>query len=175
MSEVVNAKGRAAISRATASTGLLVAALSIAAAVIHFAVVPEHLEEYVPFGLAFMGLGTFQLVTALAGFRSPSALRYAVIFVNAGAIATWLVSRSIGLPLGPEPWHPEAIAVPDLISSAFELVLIALLAPGLHKGRRFSLRPTSVPVVTITTMVLIGLLTIVAIVAVGMPSDMAAQ
>ena len=42
----------------------------------------------------------------------------------AGLITLWALSRTIGLPLGPEPLHPEAASLPDLLAVALEIGLI---------------------------------------------------
>ena len=40
-------------------------------------------------------------------------------------VAVWALSRTSGLPFGPEPGVPEEIGVPDLVSVALELVTAA--------------------------------------------------
>ena len=48
---------------------------------------------------------------------------------NAAVIFIWLASRTVGLPVGPEPWTREAITLPDLLATIFEggVVLLAAL------------------------------------------------
>ncbi|MGQ0669257.1 MAG: hypothetical protein ACT4PO_06255, partial [Actinomycetota bacterium] len=46
---------------------------------------------------------------------------------NAGIVVLWVVSRTTGLPIGPEPGSPEAAGVLDLVATAYE----ALSAVGL--------------------------------------------
>ena len=84
--------------------GWVAAACSIAAAVIHLAVIEEHLAEYVPFGIAFALLAIFQLAWPLAYLPRPTrALALAAVVINLGAVVVWVWSRSWGLPIGPEP------------------------------------------------------------------------
>ena len=100
---------------------VIAAALSLAAAGIHFAVIGEHLEEDVLFGVLFFTLGWFQLVWAqvyLIWQRRPVAL--AAVLVNLGAILVWVMSRTIGLPIGPEAWIPEQVGFPDLLATSFD-------------------------------------------------------
>jgi hypothetical protein len=48
---------------------------------------------------------------------------------NAAVIFIWLASRTVGLPVGPEPWTREAITFPDMLATVFEggVVLLAVL------------------------------------------------
>jgi hypothetical protein len=53
---------------------------------------------------------------------------------NALVIGMWLVSRTIGAPLGPSPWVPETIGIEDSLSTAFEILIVAG-ALGFVRGR----------------------------------------
>ena len=44
---------------------------------------------------------------------------------NAGVIAGWALSRTAGLPVGPEPWTPEPATLLDGAATAFELGVVA--------------------------------------------------
>ena len=44
---------------------------------------------------------------------------------NLGVAAVWLLSRTAGLPLGPDPWTPESVGVADSIATALEVLLAA--------------------------------------------------
>jgi hypothetical protein len=112
------------------------ALLVLTAAAIHFAVVPEHLDEYVPFGLFFVAAGLAQLVLAAAILTTP--LRGLMLAGAAGTvaiIALWIVSRTVGVPIGPEPWEPEAPGAIDVACTAMEAVS-AILLVGLAARRR---------------------------------------
>src|SRR5215471_6060959 len=83
------------------------ALLILGAAAIHFAVAPEHFEEYLPYGLFFAGLGLTQLGLAVVLLTAPSRRLYAIASVGMVAvIAIWLASRTVGLPLGPDARKP---------------------------------------------------------------------
>ena len=43
---------------------------------------------------------------------------------NGTIIALWTVTRTVGLPVGPEPWQPEAIAALDVLSTLCEVALV---------------------------------------------------
>jgi hypothetical protein len=105
-----------------------VALLSIGAAVIHFAVVSEHFDEWWLTGTFFLALGVFQLVWALLVLFAPSPLLYlAGAVANALVVVLWIVSRTSGVPVGPEAGNAEPVALPDSLATAFEVVLVAIL------------------------------------------------
>jgi hypothetical protein len=107
-------------------------ALSVGAAAIHFAVIPDHFEEWWAFGLFFAILGWFQAVWPIAYVNRPSRrLAWIAIAVNLATIVVWAWSRTIGLPVGPEPGMPEGIGAADLVATGLELALVlGLLASG---------------------------------------------
>ena len=110
-------------------TATVAMALSLGAAAIHFAVIGEHFEEYPPYGVAFTALAWFQVGWAVSWVverRRPLAL--ASIVVNGGALVVWAVSRTVGLPIGPEPGELEPIGPLDILAGVLEVTLIAILA-----------------------------------------------
>lgn len=110
----------------TPSQRVLLAGTSIAAGIIHAAVVPEHLDEAWIFGIFFLLAACFQLVWAVPAFVRPTATVFAAgVAANGALIATWLVSRTSGLPIGPEPWMPEPAGVLDVGATALELLIVA--------------------------------------------------
>jgi hypothetical protein len=116
------------------------AALSVGAAAIHFAVIPDHLEEWWAFGLFFAVLGWFQAVWPIAYLDRPSRrLALLAIAVNLATVVVWAWSRTSGLPVGPEPGMPEAIGAADLASTAFEITLVVGLLRLQALGDRRSL------------------------------------
>lgn len=105
------------------------ATLSFGAAAIHVWVTPEHLEEYLPFGIVFAALALFQLGWAASYLRRrPSWLLVIGLVVNAGTVLFWAWSRTSGLPFGPDPYEPESVGARDLAASLFEGILVAILA-----------------------------------------------
>jgi hypothetical protein len=102
-----------------------VAVASAGAATIHFAVVDQHLAEYWLFGVFFVAVALAQLGWMVAIVSSPTRPLYVVgALGNALVVLTWVVSRTIGLPLGPHAGDPEAVGVADAVSTAFELVVV---------------------------------------------------
>lgn len=43
-------------------------------------------------------------------------------------VVTWVVSRTVGVPVGDTPWESEAVGAIDVIASAFEVGVIAAIA-----------------------------------------------
>jgi hypothetical protein len=59
--------------------------------------------------------------------------------MNAAVIGLWLVTRTTGLPVGPEPWEAEAVGTADLLCSGLEAVVVVLLMvtvqrPDVHES-----------------------------------------
>ncbi|MEA3019513.1 MAG: hypothetical protein QOI47_1037 [Actinomycetota bacterium] len=102
------------------------AALVITAA-IHVAVVPEHLREWPAAAVVFVALAALEGLLAVAVLARPSRslLRWGTALSVASAVL-WLMSRTVGLPLGPEAFSAEALGAPDVIATSLE-VLTALL------------------------------------------------
>ena len=111
--------------------------LSAGAGAIHLYAIPEHLKEYWPFAAFFAGVAAFQAAWALAVLARPQRGLYGIGAVaSAGLITLWALSRTSGLPLGPEPWHPEAASLPDVLAVALESGLILTI-----RARRGSRHP----------------------------------
>jgi hypothetical protein len=115
------------------------AALMAGAGVIHLAFGPDHMAEYLPFGVAFYVMGFGQLIGGLAvAFPSGSRrLLSAAILANLGISALWLISRTVGLPIGSEPWTKEAVGIADVTCVAFQLGVAGLLATEMIRRPRF--------------------------------------
>ena len=116
----------------------LLAAGLVGSAVIHAAVVPEHLAEWAGAGVFFAVLAAAELAVAavLLARPQPGALLAAAI-VSIGPLALWLYSRTVGLPFGPGAGVPEPVGLPDCTACALEVItlLVALILLG-GSGRR---------------------------------------
>lgn len=143
------------------------ALLSTSAAVIHFAVVWEHLQEFALFGVLFAVTAVLQLAwAALVLLRPSRPLLLAGALGSAGVAAAWLLSRTAGLPLGPEAWSPEPLGVPDLLATAFEVVIaIGVLVLIRARAARVRLAPRRAAAGTRALAVVLVLLTSVALLA----------
>jgi hypothetical protein len=138
---------------------------SAAAATIHFAVIPPHWDEYVPFVVLFAVSGAFQLLWAAAVLVRPDrAVLLAGAVVNLGVAAAWALSRTVGMPIGPEAWTPEAVGFADVAATVFELAVAAgcfvLLSSA---GRRLEARTTRVMAQLAATAIAIALFAALAL------------
>ncbi len=111
------------------------ALMTLGAAAIHFGVAPDHLNEYLPFGIFFILVGLAQVALAVAAIVRPGRRVFAAAaLVAAGCMALWLVSRTVGLPIGPEPWKPEAMGTPDIITGILEALSALIFGILLWRG-----------------------------------------
>lgn len=111
-----------------------VAGLLAVAGAIHVVAGVDHAPEYLPFAVAFFAMAAFQLLAAAAVARGTTtdALRGAIVGLSVAVAALWAVSRLVGLPIGPEPWQPEAVGVQDAVCTAAEVLAAVLM---LRMGR----------------------------------------
>jgi hypothetical protein len=112
-------------------TFVAIAAVATAAAAgIHFAVAPDHFHEWWGFGAFFVVAGLVQLAWA----ASPSNAAIG-IGGNAALIALWALSRTTGLPFGPDAGTPEGIGPVDAASVLLELAAVLVLVKTLVAAR----------------------------------------
>jgi hypothetical protein len=104
---------------------LLVATL-LGGAAVHAAVVREHLAHWPAAGLFFVLLAVTGLVVGMALLRRVDRPRLlAALALSVGPLLVWLVSRTAGLPFGPEAGEPEQVAWTDAAAC-----LLALAGAG---------------------------------------------
>jgi hypothetical protein len=110
----------------------LVAGLSAAAGVIHFAMVPSHMGEWAAEGVAFAVVGWVQLAVALLVVVRPSRLLLAATIVaNVAFVGAWVVSRTTGPPFGPHSGVAESASLVDITTVGLEMALVLLAALAL--------------------------------------------
>ena len=106
---------------------LAAAVLSVAAGGIHATVAEEHAREHWAFGAFFVAVAAFQLLWSFAVLTRPSRRVFlAGAAVNLAVVAVWLVSRLVGLPLGPNTWEAEAAGFVDSLVTAYEAGVVVL-------------------------------------------------
>lgn len=118
------------------------AVFSLGAAGLHFAYTPSHLAEYWLYGVFFVALACAQLLWAIGVvFRPWRWLLVAGIAGNAAVIVVWVLSRTIGVWVGPNATVSEAATYPDMLSTALEaLIILGAVVIVFHPGllaRRF--------------------------------------
>jgi hypothetical protein len=124
---------------------LAAALLSAGAAAIHYAVINGHFDEWWGFGAFFVASGIAQLAWAIAAVTWPSrSLFWLGVLGNAAIVALWIVTRTAGTLLGPEPHTPEPVGLADTVATGFEAAIVACAlllasrAPGRRNARKLS-------------------------------------
>ena len=122
------------------------ALLSVAAAVIHVWVMPEHFEEWWGYGVFFLIAALAQALYAIVILRAPTPTLLRVgIIGNVAIIALWVVTRTIGIPVfGPHAGEIEAIGAIDVASKLVELLLIVVLGVMLRSASQRPPRTMSI-------------------------------
>lgn len=124
----------------TSDLVIVAATLSFGAGAIHAFVVDDHLHESIAFGVFFIAAAIFQIGWGLEVIRKPGErLLLAGALVNALIVAVWIASRTIGLPVGPEAWTPEAVGLADAVSTLFEVGVAAFAAVAATSRTRLEL------------------------------------
>jgi hypothetical protein len=117
-------------------TAWTLAALSGTAAAVHAQVCPEHFRESAAFGVFFLCASAGQAAWAMAVCRRPGRT---VLLLgaagNAAVVALWAVSRTIGLPIGPQAWRPEAVSQPDTAATLIEVFIVVAVAHMARSNR----------------------------------------
>ena len=102
--------------------------LAWGAGLIHVVAAFDHVDEYVPFAVFFALLAPLQFAWGVAVYRRPDRrLLIAGAVGSLAIVALWILSRTTGVPIGPQAWQPERVGVLDAICSADEAVLAALV------------------------------------------------
>ncbi|GAB3067294.1 hypothetical protein [Pedococcus soli] len=123
------------------------ALLSVGAALIHVGVSADHFREWWAAGLFFLVTAAAQLAWAAWLWARPASRRVLAVGA-AGSVALvllWVVSRTSGLPIGPEAGVAEAVGAADVVCGILELACagLALVASAGLVPRR--LRTPSTP------------------------------
>src|SRR5215510_6428826 len=116
-------------SRAASSWQYGLALTSLATAAIHFAVTGDHFEEDVLFGVFFVAVAWAQALWAVAILLTPTRLVLAAgLAGNLAVVVLWVVSRTVGVPIGPEAGTAEAVGAIDVAATILELVIVVVSA-----------------------------------------------
>ena len=122
-------KQRSATEALTLVAGILV----FASAVIHGAVIADHLEYYWPSGVFFLVVSCAQAAWVVLAYRHPRNRRIllAGAIGNGLLVVVWAISRTAGMPVGPKPWAAEPIGAADVLATVDQLAAVGLLAIAL--------------------------------------------
>lgn len=120
----------------------------MAAGAIHGSLTTAHFQVWWAYGLFFLVAALAQVLWGLAlvtdainprhwgdGWRrARRRLLIAGATGNLALLVTYVVSRTTGVPLGPEQ-GPQSVAVIDVVATMLELTIVALVAAVLRSGR----------------------------------------
>ncbi len=122
----------------------LVAGFAVAAGVIHAVALVQHFGEGFLYGVFFAVVSASQLAWGTRVYRQPDKWRSlaAGAVANLTIAAVWVLSRTTGVPLGPEAGQPEAAGVIDILATLDEVAIaacvIAILRPAGRLGTRLT-------------------------------------
>jgi hypothetical protein len=126
---------RGPASRARSASGIQLimfaaALLSMAAALIHLAVIREHLDEYWLYGVFFVVVGVGQMGWAfLALWRPSSLVLWLGAIGNGGVVLFFVITRTIGTLIGPAASEPARLGFGDAMVTGYQvLIVLASLA-----------------------------------------------
>jgi hypothetical protein len=136
------------------------AIVSIATAVIHFAVAGQHFQEYWMYGVFMLVVAWLQLLWAMVAVAKPSRLLlYGGAILNAGVVAVYIITRTAGDIVGPGASSAEHAGFGDVLCTVLEAIVVAGCAWLLtirtdpQVGRqRLLVAPAAVGVVTATLL-----------------------
>lgn len=125
-------------SAARSERTLLLVCLSAAAGLIHAKALIDHVGHYWLFGVFFGVLTYAQVLWATVVYRRPDDRRWLMPAAvgSLAVVGVWVVSRSVGLPIGPWAGRPEPLAMTDITATLNELLLAALVVAMLRPGGR---------------------------------------
>ena len=122
------------------------ALLVLVSSIIHSAQIAPHFEQYWLYGAFFAVVALWQALWAARIYGDPLNRRLLVAGIagNVGLIVVWAISRTAGVPIGPQGWHAEAVGPVDVLSKLDELgavVLIALVLARLREREPRAISP----------------------------------
>jgi hypothetical protein len=101
-------------------------------------VTPEHFGEWWGYGTFMLAAFVAQAIYAVFLLVWPRwpLLLLASVSGNLAIIGMWVVSRTVGIPLGPSAGEVAGMGKLDMISTATEVALVAVLMGLLNLYRR---------------------------------------
>lgn len=133
---------------------LVAATLSVAGGAIHGLASPEHFSEWWGYGLFFLAATLAQVLfglllltrgidteTGLSWDQVRRPLYLAGVLGNLAIMLLWVVTRTVGVPAGPEAGEVEAVGQLDAVSKVIEALLVLVLATLWWRSRDRADRP----------------------------------
>jgi len=104
----------------------LLGLLSMAAALIHLAVIEQHWTQYWLYGAFFIAVGLAQQAWAVAIPAAQTRLLLSGGVVgNALVVLTWIITRTVGSLIGPAATVPARAGFGDLVATALQVLIVA--------------------------------------------------
>ena len=119
----------------------VVAWLSITAGAIHAIATIDHFSHWWLYGAFFLVLTYGQVLWGISLLRKTPSERSLTLGAkaNLAIVGVWLLSRTIGVPIGPEGGSTEPVGVMDVAATLDQIALVAYVAlivrPGLRAVR----------------------------------------
>lgn len=111
---------------------LLVCGLAWATGLIHIQASVGHRDKSLLIAILLALVATAQFVWGAAVYRAPGDARLLWIGAAGSLIiaAAWGLSRTAGVPIGPEHWDPEPIGLIDSLATTDEIALAWFVIRG---------------------------------------------
>lgn len=110
------------------------AAALLGAAIIHFAMVPQHMSEWAPEGIAFVATGWVQVALAIGVVIGPKRWMFLATLLASGLfIAAWVVTRLWGAPFGPGSGVAQPASFVDIACVALEAIALVIALTSLWR------------------------------------------
>ena len=102
----------------------------VGAALIHAVWTAIHLQESTLEGVSFLLIALAQSALAFGLLMFPNRRTYLLaIALSLGIVGMWALSRTVGLPVGPQTGTREPVGMPDLMATLFELLTVLAVLP----------------------------------------------
>lgn len=123
---------------------VLLSILQLGASAIHFLQSPRHFEEDQLYGWFFLGVGALQMAAAVLVIVWRKSVVYVLLASgSAGLLMLWILTRTVGIPLGEDAGRIQVVGAADLTAGVFELLTLILSLVWLRyslDGRTASVR-----------------------------------
>jgi hypothetical protein len=149
-----------AVYTTTETVLMLVAATAFIDGLIHIGAAVDHFGEFPLYTLVFAVLATVQMSWAAMILLRPSRLvLLSGCAFTVSVVALWVASRTIGVPIAPQAWVPEAVGVADLVETVGEIATVtAVLSLVLSPRHRFARHVTERMVPVLMMVLLLSVL-----------------
>ena len=127
------------------------AALSLAAAIIHMVAAQLYFPLWAGYGFFFVAAATTQLALAILLWVYPSlwddrprrGLLLAGVLGNVLIVAMWLITRTVGVPAGPNAGEVLPLSLLDLLAVIAEIgvIVAVLMLVALYSRQRRTSQP----------------------------------